>query len=271
MEAASAAAAPEPFRLWPAIEARYPAREFAVLREVAVGAGFQARPRYADAIVVGLWPSRGHEVIGLEVKSDRRDWLRELKNPAKAEEGWFRFCDLWFVVEEKKDIVKVEELPKGWGLLSPRGAGLAAKQRAEAREPQPLGMTQVAALLKRAAEFQRTDVETAAALAKEYRRGAEDRRDHLAHELRGATELKDRLLHSVQKFEREAGISLLSWHSGEQFKRFIEIVSRTDCAEEIQKLLNWLEQAANGLRIFQGQLGDSHGAAAPEPPEGAAS
>jgi hypothetical protein len=37
--------------------------------------------RYADGIAVSLWPSRGLEIHGIEIKVDRQDWKRELADP----------------------------------------------------------------------------------------------------------------------------------------------------------------------------------------------
>ena len=92
----------------------YPSPEWAVFFEVSNSTGFGARRR-ADAVALGVWPSRGQAVIGFEFKEDRRDWLREKENPAKAEEI-AAHCDVWWMVAGKAGIVKPEELPEPWGL-----------------------------------------------------------------------------------------------------------------------------------------------------------
>ena len=51
--------------------------EYAFLRQVRNAAGFDAK-RTFDAVVVGLWPSRGHDIHVIEVKVSRSDWQREL-------------------------------------------------------------------------------------------------------------------------------------------------------------------------------------------------
>lgn len=107
-----------------ALRAKYAAPEYALIFEVRNGTGFARRTaRYADAIAMNLYPSRGLEIIGFEIKASRADWLRELKNPDKAEEIG-KFCDRWYVVIGDKDIVKPGELPACWGLIVPRGNGL---------------------------------------------------------------------------------------------------------------------------------------------------
>lgn len=93
----------------------YPAPEFALFYEVANATGFRVR-RHADAVAIGVWPSRGHVIIGFEIKTDRRDWLREKKSPEKADVV-AAHCDQWYVVTTDDAIAKIEELPAPWGLL----------------------------------------------------------------------------------------------------------------------------------------------------------
>ena len=98
-----------------ALEERYPTTAYAVLPEVQNATG-HASSRTADALVIGYWPSRGMEIEGFEAKASRTDWLRELKDPSKAE-VFFRHCAKWWIVETTADIVKLDELPPKWGLL----------------------------------------------------------------------------------------------------------------------------------------------------------
>lgn len=84
----------------------------------APGAGVEGI-RVADAVAVSLWPSRGLEVRGFEVKVSRNDWLRERKQPDKAE-TIARFCARWYLVTPapRKDVItSLDELPEGWGLI----------------------------------------------------------------------------------------------------------------------------------------------------------
>lgn len=98
--------------------------EWAYVEHVRNAAGFAAT-RTADAIALGLWPSRGHELHGFEVKVSRGDWRRELADPEKAE-GWCAVVDRWWVVAPA-GVVPKDELPATWGLLeSTERAGKAA-------------------------------------------------------------------------------------------------------------------------------------------------
>jgi hypothetical protein len=73
-------------------------------------------------VVFGTWPSRGLEILGFEIKSNRGDWLSELRQPQKAE-SIGAYCDQWYIVASEA-VVKLEEVPSAWGWMSPVANGL---------------------------------------------------------------------------------------------------------------------------------------------------
>ncbi len=77
--------------------------------------------RRVDALAVCVYPSRGFLRLGFEIKVDRRDWLKELQDPAKAEAAFAQVHAFWVV--SAPDVVRIEELPPGWGLLEGRRRG----------------------------------------------------------------------------------------------------------------------------------------------------
>jgi hypothetical protein len=93
----------------------FAAPEFVVMSEVADATGQYIRRR-ADAIAVSTYPSNGLEIVGIEIKITRNDWLRELRDPGKADQIR-RYCDRWYLVTPLREIVKPGELPEGWGHL----------------------------------------------------------------------------------------------------------------------------------------------------------
>jgi hypothetical protein len=95
---------------------------------VRSASGFDAR-RTLDAVSLQLWPSSGMLLDGYEIKVSRSDWLRELKNPAKAQEFVGLVDRLWLVVSDEA-IVKDGELPESWGLLAAKDGALRLKHRA---------------------------------------------------------------------------------------------------------------------------------------------
>ncbi len=148
----------------------YRGREFARAEHVPIGVGFE-RSRIADFMAVRMFSSHGYEhlpyleqrtlaeqgilsrkdrtptLIGHEVKVSRADWLHELKQPEKAE-AWKRFCHEWYLVVSDAAIVREGELPDGWGLMVSHGRSLRLVTRAARLRPEPLGMSQVAALTR---------------------------------------------------------------------------------------------------------------------------
>lgn len=73
--------------------------------------------RRADALYMGFTRSRGTAINVFEVKVTRADWLTELADPTKAE-AWFNHCHKFWVVCPR-GVVKLGELPDGWGLMHP--------------------------------------------------------------------------------------------------------------------------------------------------------
>lgn len=135
-----------------ALRERYEAPQWALFFEVPSATGGGASRR-ADAIAMALWPSLGLEVVGFEIKVDRRDWLRERKNLAKSQE-FMRFCDRWFIVATP-GVVKPdepEELPPAWGLLEFQGQKLRQVREAPKLEPQPITRPFLASMLRAASE-----------------------------------------------------------------------------------------------------------------------
>lgn len=74
--------------------------------------------RRADALYVGFTSASGRRLVGHEVKVHRSDWRAELDQPQKSE-AWVRECHAWYIVAPSTDVVPVEELPEGWGLMLP--------------------------------------------------------------------------------------------------------------------------------------------------------
>ena len=131
------------------LRAHYEKEAYAVLEEVSDAAGFD-RSRSADMIVMGLWPSRGLLLEGIEIKASRSDWLNELKNPAKAE-TFARWCDRWWIVAADLSIVAQGELPATWGLMAVVGGKLKVMTPApRLPNPEPIERGFLAAMLKRA-------------------------------------------------------------------------------------------------------------------------
>jgi hypothetical protein len=128
------------------LRARYAAPAYAFLGQVANGTG-ATQHRWADALAMSLWPSRGIELYGIEVKVSRGDWLTEMKNPAKAE-AIARYCNRWYLAVSDASIVLPGELPQQWGLLALKRGRIQCVQEAPARTPEPLSLEILAAIMR---------------------------------------------------------------------------------------------------------------------------
>lgn len=183
------------------LELRYALPEWGLFRQVCeAGTGGN---RYADALAFNLFPSRGLEIHGLEIKVSRGDWLREKRDPAKAD-VLARFCDRWWVVAGAPDIVMLDELPPTWGLIIPRGDGLVAKVDAPKLQGDQPTRALLATVIRRMKADDRYswDAEIVRAVREETKRLTADHEKAMSKELA-----------PLRAFESAAGISIghLEW------------------------------------------------------------
>lgn len=181
---------------------RYAAPEWALMEEVAPATG--GGTRYADAIAVNLWSSRGHAVHGFEIKISRGDWLRELKNPEKAEPV-FRYCDHWFIVAPR-GIVHEHELPPTWGLLEVRASGLVAVKAAPKLEAQPITRAFFASMMRRGFELLDAQAERKITEARlEINRRV---REEVEQRVRDSSRELEELRRQLAKLKEETGLEI---------------------------------------------------------------
>jgi hypothetical protein len=116
--------------------------EWAYIEHVRNAAGFNAS-RTLDAMALHLWPSRGMELHGYEVKVSRSDFRRELADPAKMD-AFANILDRFWIVAPR-GVVPAEEIPASWGLLEVLDDGtirqkIAAPLLTQERAPIPRTM-----------------------------------------------------------------------------------------------------------------------------------
>jgi hypothetical protein len=166
-----------------ALRRKFCAPEYALFFEVGDATGGRAR-RWADAIAMGLWPSRGLALQGFEIKVSRGDWLSEMRQPAKAE-AIAQYCRYWWMVTPP-GIIKDGELPETWGHYEVQPNGLRIVKVAPALEdPAPISPAFLAALLRRASETDRKFEQEA--LDKAIARDAEATEKRIASEIEWRT------------------------------------------------------------------------------------
>lgn len=127
---------------------RWSAPEWAIMWEVGEGTGAQSG-RYADAVMMSLWPSRGLELHGVEIKVSRSDWKREAADPSKAE-AIAKYCDRWWIHTPPGIVDDLSDLPPAWGLREFDGKAWQTIREAEKTEAIQVTRPFLAAMLRRA-------------------------------------------------------------------------------------------------------------------------
>ncbi len=214
------------------VAARFAAPEWCTLFELAIGNG----RRFVDAIAFNLWGSRGYELHGFEMKVSRGDWLRELKNPAKAED-WYRWCDRWWLVAPK-GVVEPGELPATWGHLEVRGSRLVTAVKAPALSPngfpREVASRLVTKILQRAERPMQQEFQRGMEAGREAEREIQGRRE--SYEL----ESLRRRMETVVEFEAETGISLAQFtYRIPELGRAVKMLTKSD-ATTLDLLERWV-------------------------------
>jgi hypothetical protein len=111
-----------------ALENAYHEPEWYLGYEVGNSTGADCK-RYADAVAVNAYPSKGYETRGFEIKVSKQDIAAELQNGIKSDEI-ARFCDYWFLVVPK-GLSDDFTLPPTWGVLEYSGGKLSRKTTAK--------------------------------------------------------------------------------------------------------------------------------------------
>jgi hypothetical protein len=228
-----------------AVRARYGSSS-AVFDEVGNGTGSNCR-RHADMVAMGLWPSRGLFLEGIEIKVSRSDWLSELRAPEKAD-AVGKFCDFWWLAIGDPSIVHEGELPANWGLLVLDGEKLKLAKQATKLEAAPLDRTFVAALLRRAAEAQ--DRIRQDALSEGREKGLADAPKNAERDRTSAEDDLATLRESVNAFERKSGLKIDEWNGG----RLGDVVAKIQALRYAADPTDTLEMAASQCEMFAKQL-----------------
>lgn len=227
------------------IRKRFPAPEWATLFEVANGTG-AGQSRWADAIAMNLWPSRGMAVHGFEIKVSRTDWQKELSQPEKANEI-ARFCDFWWLVAPE-EIVKPGELPLGWGHLAPDNKGrLKVVANAAERTPEPLTRHFVGALLRKQSVANEADI--AARAKSEVARLREGDEARVKQEVEHRTYANANAVKFLDELGAELGLDengVRSWARNSDTMTALRLVAKTSL-KDMSWLLSGARSSAEAL------------------------
>lgn len=226
-----------------ALARRFRQPEWALLFEVGDATGAQ-HTRFADAVAMSLWPSRGLTLEGMEIKVSRSDWLHECKQPEKAEKI-AAYCDFWSLVTVP-GVATLEEIPPAWGWYEFDGSTVAIRKQATKTDAKVCDRRFLAALLRRASKMD----DVAAAAEVESRMAA--MRDKYDEDVERAVERRfehrDDLVKAVAEFEAASGIKIFEPHRWDYSAADLGRTMKAVLASGIDRSHDGLQAAADGLR-----------------------
>lgn len=186
---------------------QWPPEAFAIMWEVAPATGaIRGQARYADAVIMSLWPSRGLHLHGVEIKVSRSDWIREMRNPAKAERV-AAYCDFWWLHVTPGVVHDLSEVPTQWGVREFDGKKWKTLREATKLDALPCDRGFLASLMRRSSE-------STAQLARAMIEGAmKAEREEIAKAIeRGIaahTERQSKAAAAIEAFKEASGIDLM--------------------------------------------------------------
>lgn len=235
----------------------HPTAEYVTLFEVQEGTG-GSMGRRADAIIQSLWPSRGLELMGFEIKVTRSDWLNELKHPEKADRI-AKFCDRWTIVTPP-GIVKVGEMPEAWGLweVNPETLAIKRTKLGLLLTPTPPTRSFLASLMRARAKADAAEqaawLEVVQKAANTEARKRYAKSDYSSRPSADEAALRDAksVLDKVEAVKVLTGINLLTYKPAEQVARAIQFANSSNLRRTLRALESVLNDA--GLRAGIAEL-----------------
>ncbi len=221
------------------------------------------RNRSADAVAFSLFPSQGLEIYGFEKKVSRSDWLRELKDPKKAD-AVGKYCDRWWVVAPK-DIVDVKEMPAPWGLMVPRKDKLVVAKQAAKLPSKPINRAFLMSLMRqihaRWLPRSQSDAIINKSFQERYDAGFRDGKAEVTGETQIPileTQLKyskmemDGIKKDIADFERKSGMQFRRYDMG-RIGEAVEVVKRlglkqSDLSGMLQTISHHLDAAKHEIQ-----------------------
>lgn len=219
-----------------ALRKRWPAEAFALIFQVPNGTGSH-KSRTADALVFGLWPSRGLDIEGVEIKVSRSDWRKEIEDPTKAA-TFSKHCHRWWIAAPP-GVVESGELPPQWGLLELKRGVLRQTVEAPRTEPEPIPHRMWCAVMRSVQNNELAAV------------NAERRALEQAAEAKALQKYEDRLTSlnsAIEEFKDVTGIDVrYSKYRLDELKRALEFIAEGRTHENVLRSLAYLPDRLRGL------------------------
>jgi hypothetical protein len=224
-----------------AIRSKYAGDSYAVFEEIKPSVGMDGRK--LDFLVMNLWRSRGLRLEGIEVKTDRRDWLRELREPEK-QEGIFVFCDNFWLATSDDKVATLDEIPETWGwMVLGKSGAMKTRKKPPRRKGKALTRAFVAEILRH--ETKAREAQIREALRKERDEVEQKLKDNNYPEYAAMKHSHDELVKRVRNFEECSGLTVGQWSrpSIGVAVRTLEHIQRDvfDPVDRMQYVLNMLD------------------------------
>lgn len=227
--------------------------EWAIMWEVAPATGAAiGKVRYADAVMMSLWPSRGLELHGVEIKVSRSDWRREAADPTKAERI-AAYCERWWVHTPPGVVQDLSEMPPMWGLREFDGKAWKTIREAEKTEAAACDRGFLAALLRRADGLQREQARQLADEANRSRWAAvEAAREAINSRVKAEVERRTasytQLAARIEAFEATCGLKIDADIWGEERAKLVGRIVNAILSSGVAEFYGGLRSAATQTR-----------------------
>ncbi|MGL4241670.1 MAG: hypothetical protein ACRCTI_11210 [Beijerinckiaceae bacterium] len=213
------------------------------LFEVGDAVGGRAR-RFADAIGVYNWTTPSPHFVGFEIKISRGDWLRELRDPSKAD-AFLPYCKTWCLAA-MPGVANKEELPPSWGLLELHGEKLVTKVRPPVLAPQSPPWPLIQMLIRRAHE--RRDGEVMSEASKMIARLRADIDRRVEDQVRHAIQQSDGIKHRAAAIKEETGLDLLhGYYNPKSIRHALGLIDALGRMDSARRSAEALIKAIDGL------------------------
>ena len=235
---------------------KYSGNAWVVCFEVGNDTGFGCAG-WADAVAMSIWPSRGYQINGFEFKISRQDFLKEMKEPEKAENVG-AYCDFWTLITPS-GLVQDHEIPEAWGWMTLTPKGRLHTRRAPTRnDAKAISRGFFAAMLRR-----RADHNTNGIVVQHEKQIAELK---AAHEKEVSWKVKQkvedmhwetaRLKKFKEEFEARLGVKLNHWEDPEDIADKLKHFTRL--AGKYGKLKDVARDAAGLSELINTLIGEHH-------------
>jgi hypothetical protein len=234
---------------------RYSSPEWALFFEVANSTGTGAS-RYADAVAMNLYPSRGLVVVGFEIKVSKSDFINEVRNPEKSV-SIQKYCDRWYIVAPA-EAVDESLLPENWGWLQVTGEQIRLRKEGPKLKPEALSREFVAAMVRRGHESEQADIASLVKLQIDGLRKQDEER--IQREVKARTQRADESIKKLEDLKAKIGNDSWDWLDNEDVAAAVRLVRKagvTSTYSGLRQVEKELKRCADRVRgALDGAFGE---------------